>query len=1029
MAAELTQPGVQVLQVFRAQAPTVVTPQLPACLVGVCRQIVDVTSTGASGGTEVNADARVAMAAQVATQADGPYAIGGRLFAFRPNNGTLISFTFSGTGGSNMTAVRAVKEINDALAAAGVGDALAETFIVGSQKRFRVRTVGTGSTESLEISDTTHASVLSALGVLGGYVFRGMDGYDQSKRTVTQANFPNPRGNLAELVMEASTLRAFVLLSGTQLREFKRDTALLLRRTYATVTGSVDLTGLTYGGGGTLDTLVLSLIINGVSSSVTFAAPANAAAAIAALNAKLVWTDVGFLAELSPTNRLVLTAWRDVGDASVQVSASSAVAPLGLTAAPAVTGSNVIVAEDDGNGDSVTNLLRVTNASFTTAATGARVRGTVDISAVDVSGLTLELAFDGVSQTLTFPASTNTAVETLAALNAFWPSELTATQDGSNFLLLTTQEVGHQARLKVVGGTAATALGLVAGTVDYGNPHPPVAGDDLYVNGALLGRIIAVAPGGDVELLRISKMVALSYTGVRMHVVAKNLVSPYTARPTPELVLDAASNLILKNDTIRDATGLPVAMSAAAALYVSYRAIRKDVTARARTPGLLSFSDLDQLEEQIGPVTTENPLALAASFALQNAPNTEVFALGVDAVAADAPEGTTEAYQRALEYIEAFDVYTVVPLSHSRDVGVAARTHVLAMSEPEMRGERIALFCPEAPTSEVDTLVASGTNGNSTGSAGEFNTGVLNLGQLLQAAEVTFIGTIPVSDGVFLDIGSDAKRYSVESISGAVVTLRTSFDPGDNDDGFYTTDAISTSLVQEDFALYIRGAELVQSDGETPDKQRMAETYQRMSQALSHRRFWQTMPDQAAATINAIEQLLEGYYLNAATAGAISAQPPQQSFTNFPINPFTRVIGSSNYFNQRQLNVVAAGGTYIYYQETTRSAVVSRHALTSDLTSVASRTDSVIKVVDFTAKFLRYGIKNFIGRFNIVGAFIDQISNTMQGLLAFLVENGVLVSFSIEQIVQDDAQPDQLLVSVILDVPFPCNFIRVTLLI
>ena len=204
---------------------------------------------------------------------------------------------------------------------------------------------------------------------------------------------------------------------------------------------------------------------------------------------------------------------------------------------------------------------------------------------------------------------------------------------------------------------------------------------------------------------------------------------------------------------------------------------------------------------------------------------------------------------------------------------------------------------------------------------------------------------------------------------------------------------------------------------------------QSLGQTFLDRRFWMTFPDACAATLSGIEQVLDGFYMNAAIAGMIAQQPPQQSFTNFPMTGFTRVIGSNDTFSERHLNVMAAGGTYIIVQDSQSAPLIARMALTTDLTSIETRTDSITKVVDFTAKFLRKGIRNFIGRFNITQAFLDSLGSVIQGLIGFLVETGVLIGGTLNNLIQDEDAPDTVLIDVTLDVPYPCNYIRLTLVV
>jgi hypothetical protein len=376
--------------------------------------------------------------------------------------------------------------------------------------------------------------------------------------------------------------------------------------------------------------------------------------------------------------------------------------------------------------------------------------------------------------------------------------------------------------------------------------------------------------------------------------------------------------------------------------------------------------------------------------------------------------------------LEAYEVYAIAPLTHDVSVGQVFNTHVSVMSSPENKGERIALFNPSQPSSRPDTLIASGLDGN-TLSSNTFDTGVANLGSLLLSAGLDPTGSFLVETGLFLDLG-DGQKYSVQNISGSIVTVKTSgFLSGENDDGYYATTTAPTSL-QAPFVLRVRGTSLSLTDGSV-DKESLATTYAATASAYGNRRFWQIIPDRCAATLSGLEQIIEGFYMSAAVAGMIGKQPPQQSFTNFPMTGFTRVLGSNGYMSERQLNICAGGGNYVIVQDEDGAPLISRMALTTDLTSIETRTDSITKVVDFVAKFMRRGLKNFIGRFNITQGFLDTLGQVIQGLLGFLSDAGVLIGSHLNNLVQDEDAPDTVLIDITLDVPFPCNYIRLTLVV
>ena len=369
-------------------------------------------------------------------------------------------------------------------------------------------------------------------------------------------------------------------------------------------------------------------------------------------------------------------------------------------------------------------------------------------------------------------------------------------------------------------------------------------------------------------------------------------------------------------------------------------------------------------------------------------------------------------------------------MTHDQTVAQVFNTHVNFMSQPENKGERIMLWNPEVPTNALDALVASGTDGDGLTTT-TFETKVATLSALVQNAGVSPVGTIPVTDGLFLDIASDGNRYSIKSLSSSTITIRSTdgeFAASENADSFYAEEPLTLPLISEAFAIRVRGAPLTTPTGQQ-DKQLVSETMQQLGSSFLNRRFWMTFPDQAAATLDGLEQLIEGFYMNAAIVGMIAQQPPQQSFTNFPMTGFTRVIGSNDSFSERHLNIMAAGGTYIIIQDGQGAPLTSRMALTTDLTSIETRTDSITKIVDFTAKFMRKGLRNFIGRFNITQSFLDSLGNVIQGLLGFLTESGILIGGNLNNIIQDEDAPDTVLVDITLDVPFPANYIRLTLVV
>jgi hypothetical protein len=1042
MAAELPKPGVEVVQVIRTVTPSVVTPTLVPCVVGVAKQVVELLEPNGSGASVLNGDALVALPAFfVATAASGsPPAytgLNGMNLVLSINNAPNVTIAFSDPNATGLSPASAVSQVNNALAVAGITSARAET--VGTTQ-WRLRSLATGEFQTIYIDSSSNASVLTAFGLGSAKTYQGVGGYNQFETVIPTTNFPDPRSNLEELAIEPASVRVFLAISSTNFIEVQRREAFLRlgdNGVFASAVGTVLLSSLTYNAN-VLGKVLNITIDNGTAQTVTITAGATTATLfIADINAQLV----GALASDDGSGHLKITSNTYGPTSKVQLGSGNLNTVVGFTNGASTTGTAIAVI-DDGNGDNFSSLLSFPGYDFTAAALAAAVTGTVSMAGLsypaDLAGKTLTISDGQAAQTVTFSNTIANQAAILTAINSVLGTaaggRITATATGGNLLVLTHSLLGTDGMIDIVGGTAVSVLGLTVG-ITHGTRGAAAAGDELFIDGVSAGLITAVAPGGTTSVLKVDNQKPISGNiGRYWHITAKGLTGA-GPRPTPQLVVDANGAAKVKFGVLRDTNGSMVnPTQARAPIYVSYTAVRKDLSPVARHAGLVRIDNQTMLENIMSPIDTTNPLALGMFFALVNAPGVQITGLGVDAVSADAPFGTTEAFNRAAEFLEAFEVYAIAPLTHDNTVAQIFNTHVNFMSEPSQKGERIVLYNSEQPTHKVDGLVASGADGNTVGSSGlQFDTGIPNLSALLLNMDVNPVGTIPVSSGVFLDIASDAKNYSVASISGSVVTIRTSFNTGTNDDAFYATTALNVAplpsqLIQEAFAIRIRGAALTNADG-TPDKQAIAETYSAVSQSFLNRRFWHTAPDSAAATIGGIEQIINGFYMNAGIAGMIGQQPPQQSFTNFPMAGYTRVLGSTNFFSERQMNIMAAGGTYIIVQDAPSSPLIARMALTTDLTSVETRTDSITKVVDFTAKFLRRSLKNFIGRFNITQAFLDQLGTVISGVGGYLVEAGILIGFNLNNIVQDEDAPDTVLVDVLIDVPYPANYIRITLVI
>lgn len=502
-----------------------------------------------------------------------------------------------------------------------------------------------------------------------------------------------------------------------------------------------------------------------------------------------------------------------------------------------------------------------------------------------------------------------------------------------------------------------------------------------------------------------------------------------SGRPNPDFSVDINGNVVLGAEVLRSSlTGAPFDPGTAD-IYIQYTGLRKDVSPLAKDPGVLRISDVTTLDTVLSPITPDNPLGLGMFFMLLNAPGLECAGMGVDEVTAAAPFGTLEAFTRVASALEAEEVYAIAPLTHDPLVHQMFKTHVEFMSGPAQKGERIVFVNPTEPVRHVDDVIASGESSESTATDNQLVTDVNPTPGIVSRGLDPF--NLTYTDQVFVQITVDGqlRRYLVSTVNGTLIVLNTTFDTGQNTDAFFTTTPLTETVVNAEWSIAVRGTPLLIPGSTLPDKNAISQTVASLSNAYKSRRTYVVFPDTVVATINGTDTILPGFYICAGVVGMVAKFPPQQGFTQMPMTGYTGVKGSNDTFSVSQLNVMAGGGTYIVVQEGQGAALTCRHQLSTNLTSLETRELSITKAVDYVAKFLRTALRNFIGTFNINQPFLDTLSTVIQAMLDFLVENGIILGGSLNNLIQDKDNPDTVLVDVTLDLAFPCNYIRLTLVI
>lgn len=171
---------------------------------------------------------------------------------------------------------------------------------------------------------------------------------------------------------------------------------------------------------------------------------------------------------------------------------------------------------------------------------------------------------------------------------------------------------------------------------------------------------------------------------------------------------------------------------------------------------------------------------------------------------------------------------------------------------------------------------------------------------------------------------------------------------------------------------------------------------------------------------------LDAPFLCAAFAGRESFHPVYRSKTRDKFTMFNTLVGIP--MLRKQQNMLAERGTMILNQPYGPGTdIIVRHALTTEMMSVQTRETSIVMIGDFVSKYLRYVCEQYIGKYNITEETLARIKATLEGALYKLKKEGVVTHAAVTKMLQDEYNPDTLLIDLRIKPPYPCNYIEITL--
>lgn len=611
-------------------------------------------------------------------------------------------------------------------------------------------------------------------------------------------------------------------------------------------------------------------------------------------------------------------------------------------------------------------------ASSALSASGSASSGNAtDTGADGLNGTSIGVYLDGCPTLFQVQASSNSAEELITELNALIGfSRDVASLDADRHILLTSALDGAASRVEMSVGSdfsaGHTAIGLFGSAEGSGRPNP-----DFWMN----------AEG----LMEIGPMIM--------------------------------------RESVQ---GTPFAVSSTAKAYVGYRALRLDVTASGL--GKVYFDNMTDLVAALSPISTANPLGLAASMALASASGTGIYALGLDEAPAAAPTGTIDSVVRALEHLQASDIYAYTIMTGDEYLNGMVAAHALTMSEPANRREVICRLWTAPPLRASSTAVVAGDDGvvpsDNAFVVGESPSAIL-AGLGIPNGPVAY-NKLLCLEVILTSGGATEKRvYSVSNVNNTSLSLRTSFTSAQNTDSSFSTATLSGPLEGVQYNLYVLGDLLLVTGTTRTDWAGVASTAASEATAYASRRISYGYHGDVETSIDGVVTRVPGYYANAVWAGMVSSKLPSQPFSKVVMPVIAKVYGTDDSMAPRHLDTIMDGGRDVLYNY--GGGVASYHQVSTDPSAVELKEMSVTRALDWYARDLRAATQAYTGPNNITDALLEQISLVVQARGTNAARLGILKNVEPPSVDVDPDRKDGVIIDQAVTVPSPLVKITIRL--
>lgn len=415
--------------------------------------------------------------------------------------------------------------------------------------------------------------------------------------------------------------------------------------------------------------------------------------------------------------------------------------------------------------------------------------------------------------------------------------------------------------------------------------------------------------------------------------------------------------------------------------------------------------------DKLGAPTEKNKLSYAMKLISAEVPGATMKVYVVDSDSSDA-------YNKALANLAtAEDVYSITPLTDTESVMNAMTGMVKTAAQETIAKWKMAVTCPRVPyiskKIETDTYTVSLIAGD------EF---------YIDSTEGGFLSAgVTIGDYIFGDVDLDIAESEYYNQYGEPYSNRAIAKV----DTVVTDNKIKVTVVNSGFDLIsgLNAQNLIITVLDTHGN--LIQTVKGKTEAIDNHGVVSIFPDKAEVTIDDEDVLIPGYYVAAITNAVMAHLPPQQGLSNLSYNSIRRVIGSSFYFTDSELDEIASSGMFVLLQQNYSTRPYVLRQLTTDVSSLETMEINKVRCLDYATLAFSAVLDDFVGKRNVNEENITDIQRLLASTGKTLIETTahqylgpVITSYEIVDVFVPDGEKDAISCVVDVETPTSLNKIR-----